>query len=112
MATVNLRQSTLAAIINNKNDRLSGKKSKLQDTKNNMVKPSKRAALGTITNIAATRVRVQPSRAAKQVRWSARLIYSVVIFANKPYKKDIQTVYFANQAILFPENHFETRRLA
>ena len=67
MSTINLRQSTLSTFVaaNNKNGRLSGKKSKLEDTRNNMVKPNKRAALGNITNVGATRR--QPSRAAKQV---------------------------------------------
>eukprot|EP00795_Rhopilema_esculentum_P000843 gene843-10587_t len=64
MSTITLRQSSLTAITNNRNERHSGKKSKLQDTKNNMVKPNKRAALGNITNVAGTRK--QPSRAAKQ----------------------------------------------
>lgn len=66
MSTMELRQSTLSSIVvNSKNDRLSGKKAKLEDSRNNMVKPNKRAALGNITNMAATRK--QPSRAAKQV---------------------------------------------
>lgn len=63
MSTINLRQSTLTSVVDNRNSRLSGKKSKLQDSKSNLVKPSKRAALGTITNVTATRV--QPFRAAK-----------------------------------------------
>lgn len=68
MATINLRQSTLAtAVGNGRKDRYSGKKAKLEDPRNNMVKPNKRPALGNITNNAtATATRKQPSRAAKQ----------------------------------------------
>ena len=68
MSTINLRQSTLVtAIGNGRKDRLSGKKAKLEDARNNMVKPNKRPALGNITNnITATRR--QPLRAAKQVK--------------------------------------------
>ena len=70
MATINLRQSTLAtAVGNGRKDRYSGKKAKLEDPRNNMVKPNKRPALGNITNNAtATATRKQPSRAAKQVQ--------------------------------------------
>ena len=67
MSTINLRQSSLTATTaNSKNDRLSGKKAKLEDARSNMVKPNKRAALGNITN----NIRRQPSRAAKQVSYS------------------------------------------
>ena len=83
MSTINHRQSTLTAIpAKSKNDRHSGKKAKLEDTRNNMVKPNKRAALGNITNnVNATRR--QPSRAVKQV-----------------YCKNVHIHYFALKTVL------------